>query len=91
MDWRNLKNDWARAAYDNFKSLDGQFDDNVIIQIKHGPIDFQVRELTSPLFGALQKTNEASSCRLPRSISGRDVTRCFSCRCGRRRSTSTCR
>ena len=59
MDWRNLKNDRARAAYDNFKSLDGQFDDNVIIQIKHGPIDFQVREPTSPLFGALEKTNEA--------------------------------
>jgi len=59
MDWRNLENDRARAAYDNFKSLDGQFDDNVIIQIKHGPIDFQVREPASPLFGALQKTNEA--------------------------------
>jgi alpha-glucuronidase len=59
MDWRNLKNDRARAAHDNFKGLDGQFDDNVIIQIKHGPIDFQVREPASPLFGALQKTNEA--------------------------------
>ena len=59
MDWRNLKNDRARAAYDNFISLDGQFDDNVIIQIKHGPIDFQVREPASPLFGALKKTNEA--------------------------------
>jgi alpha-glucuronidase len=59
MDWRNLKNDRARATYDNFKPLDGQFDSNVIIQIKHGPIDFQVREPASPLFGALEKTNEA--------------------------------
>ena len=59
MDWRNLKNDRARAAYDNFISLDGKFDDNVIIQIKHGPIDFQVREPASPLFGALKNTNEA--------------------------------
>ncbi len=59
MDWRNLKNDRARAAHDNFIGLDGQFDDNVIIQIKHGPIDFQVREPASPLFGALKKTNEA--------------------------------
>jgi alpha-glucuronidase len=58
MDWRNLKNDRARAAYDNFASLDGQFDDNVIIQIKPGPIDFQVREPSSPLFGALEKTNQ---------------------------------
>ena len=59
MDWRNLKNDRGRAAYDNFHSLDGQFDLNVIIQIKNGPIDFQVREPASPLFGGLEKTNEA--------------------------------
>ncbi len=30
MDWRNPKNDRARAAYDNFHGLDGQFDDNVV-------------------------------------------------------------
>ena len=59
MDWRNLKNDRGRAAWDNFHSLDGQFDDNAIIQIKNGPIDFQVREPASPLFGALEKTNQA--------------------------------
>jgi alpha-glucuronidase len=59
MDWRNPKNDRARAAYDNFKELDGKFDDNVVIQIKNGPIDFQVREPASPLFGALEKTNQA--------------------------------
>ncbi len=59
MDWRNPKNDRARAAYDNFHDLDGKFDDNVIVQIKNGPIDFQVREPASPLFGALEKTNQA--------------------------------
>lgn len=59
MDWRNLKNDRARAAYDNFVPLDGRFEDNVVIQIKNGPIDFQVREPASPLFGALEKTNQA--------------------------------
>ena len=59
MDWRNLKNDRARAADDNFRALDGKFDDNVIIQIKNGPIDFQVREPASPLFGTLQKTRAA--------------------------------
>jgi alpha-glucuronidase len=59
MDWRNLKNDRARAAVDNFKDLDGKFDDNVVIQIKNGPIDFQVREPASPLFGTLEKTNQA--------------------------------
>jgi alpha-glucuronidase len=59
MDWRDPKNDRARAAYDNFISLDGKFDDNVFVQVKHGPIDFQVREPASPLFGALAKANEA--------------------------------
>jgi alpha-glucuronidase len=59
MDWRNPKNDRARAAVDNFKSLDGQFDGNVVLQIKNGPIDFQVREPASPLFAALQRTNRA--------------------------------
>ena len=59
MDWNNPKNDRARAAYDNFVALDGKFDDNVLIQIKHGPIDFQVREPASPLFGALEKTKRA--------------------------------
>ncbi|HEX3121263.1 MAG TPA: alpha-glucuronidase family glycosyl hydrolase, partial [Candidatus Acidoferrum sp.] len=50
LDWRDPKYDRAKAAYDNFHPLDGQFDDNVIIQIKHGPIDFQAREPVSPLF-----------------------------------------
>ena len=59
MDWRNLKNDRARAAWDNFQSLDGLFDDHAFLQIKNGPIDFQVREPASPLFGALEKTNQA--------------------------------
>jgi alpha-glucuronidase len=59
MDWNNPKNDRARAAADNFVPLDGKFDDNVIVQIKNGPIDFQVREPASPLFGALEHTNEA--------------------------------
>lgn len=54
-----MKNDRARAAWDNFQPLDGQFDDNVVVQIKNGPIDFQVREPASPLFGALEKTNQA--------------------------------
>jgi alpha-glucuronidase len=59
MDWQNPKNDRARAAYDNFQPLNGKFDSNVIVQIKNGPIDFQVREPVSPLFGALPHTKEA--------------------------------
>ena len=59
LDWNNPKADRARAAYDIFHPLDGQFADNVIIQIKNGPIDFQVREPVSPLFAGLRKTNTA--------------------------------
>jgi alpha-glucuronidase len=59
LDWTDMKADRAKAGYDNFSKLDGTFDDNVIIQIKNGPIDFQVREPASPLFAALRKTNQA--------------------------------
>jgi alpha-glucuronidase len=70
MDWQNPKNDRARAAFDNFKPLDGHFDDNVVIQIKHGPIDFQVREPASPLFGALDKTKEAVELQITQEYMG---------------------
>lgn len=48
--------DRACQAYDEFAPLDGQFRDNVIIQIKNGPVDFQPREPFSPLFGGMSKT-----------------------------------
>ena len=48
--------DRANQACEEFMPLDGQFADNVIIQIKNGPIDFQPREPYSPLFTSLQKT-----------------------------------
>jgi alpha-glucuronidase len=49
--------DRAKQAYDEFMPLDGQFRDNVIIQVKNGPVDFQPREPFSPLFGAMKKTS----------------------------------
>lgn len=49
--------DRFREAYDEFVPLDGKFNDNVILQVKNGPIDFQPREPFSPLFGALPNTN----------------------------------
>jgi alpha-glucuronidase len=70
MDWNNPKNDRARAAYDNFVDLDGKFDDNVVIQIKNGPIDFQVREPASPLFAALEKTNQAIELQITQEYMG---------------------
>ncbi|PTT32963.1 alpha-glucuronidase [Chryseobacterium sp. HMWF028] len=52
------KDDRAKQAYLEFVPLDGKFRDNVIIQIKNGPVDFQPREAFNPLFGALKKTSE---------------------------------
>lgn len=50
--------DRAKQAYLEFQPLDGQFEPNVIIQIKNGPVDFQPREPYSPLFGAMPQTDE---------------------------------
>lgn len=48
--------DRALQAYDEFVPLDGKFRDNVIVQVKNGPIDFQPREPYHPLFGAMKQT-----------------------------------
>jgi alpha-glucuronidase len=48
--------DRAKQAYADFKPLDGKFADNVLVQVKNGPIDFQPREPFHPLFGAMPKT-----------------------------------
>ncbi len=48
--------DRAKQAYEEFTPLDGKFADNVLLQIKNGPLDFQPREPFSPLFGAMPKT-----------------------------------
>lgn len=49
--------DRYKRAYNEFMPLDGQFDDNVILQIKNGPMDFQPSEPVSPLFGGMKATN----------------------------------
>ena len=49
--------DRARQASSEFVPLDGKFADNVIVQVKNGPIDFQPREPFHPLFGAMPDTN----------------------------------
>jgi alpha-glucuronidase len=77
MDWRDLKNDRAAAAYNNLHPLDGQFDDNAVLQIKHGPIDFQVREPASPLFGGLEKTNQVIELQITQEYTGQQRHLCF--------------
>jgi alpha-glucuronidase len=48
--------DRHKQANNEFEPLDGQFNSNVLIQVKNGAIDFQPREPFHPLFGALEKT-----------------------------------
>ena len=48
--------DRFKQAYNEFQPLDGKFRDNVLIQVKNGPIDFQPREPFHPLFGAMPHT-----------------------------------
>lgn len=55
--YANEKNEErSKQAYSEFKPLDGKFHENVLVQVKNGPIDFQPREPFSPLFGATPKT-----------------------------------
>lgn len=52
----NVPEDRAKQAYNEFKPLDGNFRENVLVQVKNGAIDFQPREPFHPLFGAMPKT-----------------------------------
>ena len=52
----NVPVDRAKQAYNEFVPLDGTFRDNVLVQVKNGPIDFQPREPFHPLFGAMPET-----------------------------------
>jgi alpha-glucuronidase len=48
--------DRVKRAYMEFVPLDGKFRDNVFVQVKNGPLDFQPREPFHPMFGAMPKT-----------------------------------
>lgn len=76
-DWRDRKTDRARSGYDNFMPLDGKFRDNVILQIKNGPMDFQVREPIHPLFGGLTKTNQMLEVQIAQEYTGQQRHVCY--------------
>ena len=72
-DWRDQTTDRPRAAYDLYKPLDGAFDSNVILQVKHGPYDFQVREPLSPLLLGMEKTSMAIEFQLAQEYTGHQI------------------
>jgi alpha-glucuronidase len=65
--------DRAKQAHTEFVPLDGQFRDNVIIQVKNGPIDFQPREPFSPLFGAMKKTSVMAEFQITQEYLGHSI------------------
>lgn len=80
--WRAFIHDfdpktWAHRSYETFRPLDGQFADNAILQIKNGPIDFQVREPVHPLFGALPRTNSMMELQITQEYTGHATHLCY--------------
>ncbi|MBO3662652.1 alpha-glucuronidase [Microbacterium stercoris] len=69
-DWRDRSTDRARAAFDHFAPLDGRFRDNVIVQVKFGPMDFQVREPISPVLAAMPNTRVALELQVTQEYTG---------------------
>ncbi|MBN1406988.1 MAG: hypothetical protein JW956_04330 [Calditrichaceae bacterium] len=65
--------DRAKQAYLEFIPLDDQFHDNVIIQSKNGPIDFQPREPFSPIFGAMKKTSVMPELQITQEYLGHSI------------------
>jgi alpha-glucuronidase len=69
-DWRDRSTDRARAAFDHFQPLDGTFSANVILQVKYGPLDFQVREPVSPVLAAMPRTQIALELQVTQEYTG---------------------
>ncbi|MEJ7559020.1 MAG: alpha-glucuronidase [Pedobacter sp.] len=67
------KMDRVMQAYSEFLPFDGQFRDNVIIQVKNGPLDFQPREPFSPLFGGMKKTAVMPELQITQEYLGRSI------------------
>ena len=72
-DWRDTATDRPRAAFDLYKPLDGAFDENVILQVKYGPYDFQVREPVSPLLLGMGKTPMVVEFQLAQEYTGHQI------------------
>ena len=65
--------DRVKRAYLEFVPLDGRFRDNVIVQVKNGPLDFQPREPFSPLFGATPRTPLMAELQITQEYLGHSV------------------
>lgn len=64
-------------AYKEFKPLDGQFDSNVFVQTKNGPLDFQPREPFHPLFGQMPNTHQTIELQITQEYTGQGKMLCY--------------
>lgn len=71
--YSSTEEDRIRQAYSEFHPLDGQFNQNVLVQVKNGPLDFQPREPFSPLFGAMPQTPLALELQITKEYLGQDT------------------
>ena len=67
------KEELVMQAYDTFVPLDGMFNTNVIVQIKNGPMDFQIREPLHPLLGGLKHTNVMMEVQCAQEYTGQQI------------------
>jgi alpha-glucuronidase len=76
-DWRDRETDRPKAAYEAFRPIDGKFAPNVVLQVKNGPYDFQIREPVSPLLGAMPNTAQALEFQITGEYTGQQVDLCY--------------
>ncbi len=62
--------DRVKQAVSEFKSLDGEFMDNVILQSKNGPLDFQPREPYAPIFDNIKQTPQMAELQITQEYLG---------------------
>lgn len=79
--WRSFVHegfsDWAEYQCRVFAPLDGDFAENVVLQTKNGPIDFQVREPVHPMFGAMPRTNMMIELQITQEYTGQSTHLCY--------------
>ncbi len=77
----NVDTDRLKRAYMEFKPINDDpnrsFGDNVFVQTKNGPLDFQGREPVHPMFGAMDKTNQAIEVQITQEYTGHHVSLCY--------------
>lgn len=72
-----LSSDRVMQNYEVFQPLDGEFADNVILQAKNGPLDFQVREPVNPVIGGLPNTNVGIELQITQEYTGTNLHLCY--------------